>query len=376
MNRVAAGFGQDAAEAARAARDGLACAAADLVLLFLSRQLSDDAAAAAAAVNAELAPAHLIGCVAEGIIAGPHELERGPGAVVWAASLPGARIESFHAAPLAGDEVGVSGLPVLDEPALVLLFADAYTFPADHFLSELNELAPGTPVVGGIAVGKRYAGRLVRGGKVYEEGAVGAVLTGVDVQTVVAQGCRPIGRSAVITRAEGNVVFELAGEPALERLREDIASLPDEERALAAAGLMVGLVIDENRPDYERGDFLVRGLLGADEESGGIALGEQVRVGQTLQFHVRDEAAADEDLQEALSRVPDDAAGALLFTCNGRGSHMFSVRDHDAGALATVLRSDALAGFFCGGEIGPVGGRVFLHTFTATIAVFLAGQTG
>jgi small ligand-binding sensory domain FIST len=285
-------------------------------------------------------------------------------------------VTPFHASAVsAGDEVVVAGFPLVDEPSLVVLLVDPFTFPADDFLGELNELAPGTPVVGGVAVGGADRGTLVLDGEVHRDGAVGAVITGVDVHTVVSQGCRPIGRAAVITRSEGNVVYELAGEPALERLRADLSELPPEERRLAAGGLMAGLVIDENRPDYGRGDFLVRGLLGADDETGAIAIAEQVRIGQTLQFHVRDEASADEDLREALAALPRGAAGALLFTCNGRGTRMFSTPDHDARSLAGSLGNDALAGFFCGGEIGPVGGRVFLHAFTATIAVFLAGQT-
>jgi small ligand-binding sensory domain FIST len=177
----------------------------------------------------------------------------------------------------------------------------------------------------------------------------------------------------VITQADGNVVYELAGRPALERLREDIAASSPEEQALAARGLLAGLVIDENRPTYERGDYLMRGLLGADEESGAIAIGEQVRVGQTLRFHVRDARSADEDLRDALERsvAGEQAAGALLFTCNGRGTNMFPEPGHDARVVSEALRTRALAGFFCGGEIGPVGGQSFLHGFTATMAVFL-----
>jgi small ligand-binding sensory domain FIST len=208
---------------------------------------------------------------------------------------------------------------------------------------------------------------------VHAEGAVGAVVSGLPVLTVVSQGCRPIGREAVITRCEGNVVYELAGKPALERLRTEIAALSSEERALAAGGLLAGLVIDENRPEYDTGDFLMRGLLGADEASGVLALGDKARVGQTLRFFVRDAASAEADLRRALRGVLRRArpAGALLFTCNGRGTNMFPQPDHDARVVADALGTQALAGFFCGGEIGPVGGKAFLHGFTATLAVFL-----
>jgi small ligand-binding sensory domain FIST len=172
------------------------------------------------------------------------------------------------------------------------------------------------------------------------------------------------------------VIGQLAGKPAMERIGEVISALPERERELAAAGVLVGLVIDENRPEYERGDFLVRPIIGADRESGAIAIGELVRVGQTVRLQVRDAASADEDLREALRAQSqalgsDGAAGALLFTCNGRGSHMFDVPDHDAAAIEDSLGVPT-AGFFCAGEIGPVGGRNFLHGFTATMAVFPA----
>jgi small ligand-binding sensory domain FIST len=171
------------------------------------------------------------------------------------------------------------------------------------------------------------------------------------------------------------VVFELAGEPALERLKADLGTLTDEQQALAArGGVLAGLVIDENRSEYRRGDYLMRGLMGIDEENGALALGEPVRVGQTLRFHVRDARSADEDLRENLTGALEGerAAGALLFTCNGRGTNMFPTRDHDALAVGELLGAgDALAGFFCAGEIGPVGGKPFLHGFTATLAVFL-----
>jgi small ligand-binding sensory domain FIST len=241
-------------------------------------------------------------------------------------------------------------------------------------LERLNAERPGLPLVGGIATGAGGLGAqaLIVDEEVYDLGAAGAVLSGVRVTTLVSQGCAPIGHEAVITRAEGNIVLELAGQPALERLRRELARLPRERQLLAAQGLLTGLVIDENQPEYERGDFLIRGLLGADEEAGALLLGEQVRVGQTLRFHVRDAASADEDLREALAGLGEArAAGALLFTCNGRGTRMFPAPDHDARIVSEALGGPALAGFFCGGEIGPVGGRAFLHGFTATLAVFL-----
>jgi small ligand-binding sensory domain FIST len=366
-----------ATEAAREARGGaLGGAEVDLAFLFLSPAFLDEAEAAAEAVREDLAPRHLLGCVAEGVVARVRELEEGPAVAVWAGALPGAEIECFHVAAVQTDDgIAVAGFPELEDPALVTVLVDPFTFPAGPFLASLNERYERIPLVGGIAVGGQRPGAqaLILDDTVHAEGAVGAVVSGLPVLTVVSQGCRPIGREAVVTRCEGNVVSELAGMPALERLRREIAALSPEEQALAARGLLAGLVIDENRPEYDTGDFLMRGLLGADEATGALALGDSVRVGQTLRFFVRDATSADADLHQALGGAlrRGRPAGALLFACNGRGTNMFPERDHDARIVTETLGTQALAGFFCGGEIGPVGGKAFLHGFTATLAVFL-----
>ena len=364
-------------EAAREARDALGGAPVDLAFLFLSADHFAEAEEALTSLEDALAPAHALGCVAQGVVARDRELEDGPAVAVWAASLPDARIETFQSVALETDEgVAVTGIPTLDDADLVTLLVDPFTYPAGGFLSKLNEEEDSVPLVGGLAAGSGEPDTqaLFCDGEVLYEGAVGAVVRGVPVRTIVSQGCEPVGRDSVITHAEDNVVFELAGEPALERLKGDLGTLtPDQERSAAGGGVLAGLVIDENRADYRRGDYLMRGLVGVDEESGALAVGEAVRVGQTLRFHVRDAASADADLRENLSAAlnGERAAGALMFTCTGRGTSLFSGPDHDARAAAEVLGDDALAGFFCAGEIGPVGGKPFLHGFTATLAVFL-----
>jgi small ligand-binding sensory domain FIST len=203
---------------------------------------------------------------------------------------------------------------------------------------------------------------------------VGVALRGVDVRPCVSQGARPIGPEMVITAGEENVIEELASRPALERIKEAIAELDATERALAAKGLLLGIVIDPNQPEYERGDFLIRGLLDVDDQAGSVTVGERVRIGQTVRLQVRDGDSADADLRAVLDRqlreLRQPPAGTLLFTCNGRGAGMFGVADHDASALDYAFAGAPAAGFFCAGEIGPVGDRNFLHGFTATMAVF------
>jgi small ligand-binding sensory domain FIST len=368
-----------ARRAARDARDALGGAEVDLAFLFLSAEHSEEAEEALAAASEELDAANLLGCVAEGIVGRDRELEQGPGAAVWAAALPGSLIETFHAVAFETDEgVAVGGVPPLDDADLVTLLVDPFTFPASGFLAELTASEGEVPVVGGLASsgGGPEAQALFLDDEVLNDGAVGVVLRGVRVRTVVSQGCAPVGTDSVVTSAEENVVFELAGRPALERLQGELRTMGSEQQELAArGGLLAGLVIDENRSEYKRGDYLMRGLIDVDEDSGALTIGEPVRIGQTLRFHVRDAHSADEDLQEGLAHALDgqNAAGALLFTCNGRGTNMFPELDHDAQAAAEALGGDAVAGFFCAGEIGPVGGRPFLHGFTATLAIFLEG---
>ena len=258
----------------------------------------------------------------------------------------------------------------------LLLMADPFTFPADVLLERLGEDQPGKPVLGGMASGATRPGenRLLLGPTVHRAGAVALRLSGgVRVRSVVSQGCRPIGKPMVITKAQQNVVLELGGRPALEQLRELYETLPDQERRLLETGLQLGRVINEYQSDFTRGDFLIRNVLGWDSEAGAIAIGDFCRVGQTVQFHVRDAGAADDDLRELLATAKSDgaaAAGRLLFTCNGRGTRLFSQPDHDAGSIHDALGEIPLAGFFAHGEIGPIGGQNFLHGFTAALALF------
>lgn len=368
----AAAFAQAAAEAAT----GLAGAPADIAAVFAGGANVGHLEDGVAAVAEVLPTRALIGCGAQGVVGSGRELEQG-GVAVWAGSFPDARIEPFHvqARPHGDDSLAVTGVPDLDEAEAVIALVDPYSFPIEPMLVQLAQVHPGLPVVGGLAsVGGPGGAMLVGDGNVVADGAVGVTLAGVDLHACVSQGARPVGSEMVVTAAEGNVIYELASRPALERLHQAIADLSPSERMLAAQGILIGIVVDENKPDYERGDFLIRGLLGIDEEEKAITVGEQVRVGQTVRLQVRDAASADEDLRHALSEqsgaLAGDPAGALLFTCNGRGAHMFGTPDHDAGALDRALGGAPAAGFFCAGEIGPVGPRSFVHGFTATIAVF------
>lgn len=344
----------------------------DLVVCFASPHFAGAMDDMMNALRNVLDPAVLLGVTTVSVIGDAREIEDGPALSLFAASLPDSTITplalSVEETP---DGSAVVGWPELEgQPSTLLLFADPFSFPVDAFLRRLDEDRPGLAIIGGVASAADRPGgnRLVVDDRVVSTGAVGAFLDGVAVTSIVSQGCRPIGQPWLVTRADRSFVQELGGRPALERLQELAGSVSEEERELLRGGLHLGVVVDEHRTDFGRGDFLVRNLLGADRETGAVAVGEQVTVGQTVQFHVRDAAAADQDLRELLASR--SGRGALLFTCNGRGQRLFGVPDHDASVLDDLLGPIPAAGGFCAGEIGPVGGRNFLHGFTASIALF------
>jgi small ligand-binding sensory domain FIST len=347
----------------------------DLAVVFASAAHAGSLADVAAAVRGFLSPATLLGVTASSIIAGEREVEDAPSLALWAgafrtdAPLVPVRLDTVRT----DEGLAVVGLPAeaADGGRTLVLVPDPFTFPAEEFLVHAGHAVPTLRVVGGLASAGNRPGvnRLLLDDVEYTDGAVGVLLPpGVDVETVVSQGCRPIGDPMIVTRAEGNVLHELAGRPALERLAELVQSLPPDDRELAARGIHLGRVIDERKPSFERGDFVIRNVLGGDREAASIAVGDVVEVGSTVQFQVRDAASADEDLRALLAGRR--ASGALVFTCNGRGSHLFGHAGHDAELVSAVAGADGTAGMFCAGELGPIGGRSFLHGFTASVVLF------
>jgi small ligand-binding sensory domain FIST len=386
MGRFGDGLATDA-DLVRAAEEATAAALAplggiapDLVCAFVCGAAPDDVEAAFARISSLVGGATTLGCSAGGVIGDERAVEAASAVSVWAAVLPRTTVRTFHLEVMRTPEsLAVVGLPEhADESDLCLLLADPYSFPADGFVARFNDTSPGLPVAGGLASGLLGPGgtRLLVDGRVVDRGAVGALLRGpVTATTVVSQGCRPIGPTMVVTRAEGNVVLELAGVPAVTKLEEIVAELPADEQALASRGLHIGIAMDEYAEVHERGDFLIRGVLGVDEERDGLVVGDLVEVGRTVRFQVRDAQAAHDDLDAVLAGPallggPGLVEGALLFSCNGRGTNLFASADHDAVTLAEHFAHAPVAGFFAAGEIGPVGGRNYLHGFTASIVAF------
>lgn len=344
----------------------------DLAVLFVTGPHLGVLEDIASAVRRLLQPGTLVGCTAVSVLAGREEVEQVPGVALWAGST--GAVAAHHVDVVESPEgavlTGVDGAD-LEAAGTALLIADPATFPVASVLDTFAVSHPHLTVAGGVASagGGPGANRLVLDERLHDRGAV-LVLLGRDVPVdiVVSQGCGPVGQPYTVTRAERNMVIELAGRPALERVQETIAALGESDRAAAAKGLHMGIVVDEHKVDFDRGDFLVRNVLGADRANGAVAVGDVVEVGATVQLHVRDADSADADLRLLLDG--HEGEGALVFTCNGRGSALFGEPHHDAAVVAETVGTTAVAGMFCAGEVGPVGGRSFLHGFTAVTVIF------
>jgi len=327
---------------------------------------------------------HLIGCTGAGIIGADQEFEQKPAVSLLAGELPDAEVAPFH---LTEKDLEESTGPAywhfqLElEPGAgpnLLLFVDPFTTRAMQLVDALAEAYPQAPMIGGLASGAQQPGenRLFLDSEVFDEGAVGVGLTGrLALRAVVSQGCRPIGEPLTVTRAEKNIVFELAGRPPMKVLQEMLPQLPARDQKLARSALFLGRVINEYREEFSRGDFLIRNLIGSDPQSGALAVGDLMRTGQTVQFQVRDANTADEDLRQLLRKERQDLggnqpAGVLLFSCVGRGEGMYGAAHHDIKMVQESLGPVPAAGFFCNGEIGPVGQRPFIHGFTCVVGLF------
>jgi small ligand-binding sensory domain FIST len=378
----------DSDEAVRAVVAGVSAgldgARPDLVACFVSHHHGLAIETLGPRLAKELRAKVLIGCTGESIVGAEHEIERGAALAVLAGVLPGTSVRPFtvQAEPAGEGNVKFTALPMVHtaSQASIVILADPFTFPAHEFLERMNKEMPGVPAIGGMASGGQGPGQnmLFTHNGLVDGGAIGIVVEGdVEVRSIVSQGCRPVGKPFVVTGCKDNFVLKLSGKPALQALMETLQSLPTPDQKLMQRGPFLGLALDPTKSTFGRGDFLARGIVGLEKEIGAIAVADEgLRNGMTVQFLVRDAASAGEDL---VHMVRDNAGpiaapketGALVFSCNGRGSRMFQRPDHDIGCIRTGLETEVpTAGFFALGEIGPVAGRNFLHGFTASVALF------
>lgn len=372
-----------AADALIASARAVDLAEPDLAFVFFTAHHAPEADALLDRLTSELAPAALVGCSGEGVIGPDREIERAPAVSLLLAQLPGVNVHPFHIAGrpqwqelLTDENAFREHLGAGDQTRAILAFGDPFSTPTSAFLPAIDRNLPGVPVIGGMASAARQPGEnvLLYNDATVNEGLVGVSLSGpnLDVQTVVSQGCRPFGTTFVITRSKDNVIETLGGRPALQALRDAIMDMPPADRELLQNGLFVGRAISEYKDAFARGDFLVRNVLSVDNESGSISVGDYVRTGQTIQFHVRDAATATEDLNLMLApeRLTPAPAGGLLFSCNGRGCRLFDSPSHDIATTNRAMPQVPFAGFFAAGELGPVSSKNFIHGHTASFALF------
>ncbi|MCC5653097.1 FIST C-terminal domain-containing protein [Nostoc sp. XA013] len=372
-------------------------APADLGLVFISSAFASEYSRLLPLLTEKLSVPVLIGCSGGGVIGTTvsgetQELEAEPAISLTLAHLPGVKVQVFH---VVAEElpdldsspdawVDLIGVPASPTPQFILL-SSSFASGINDLLQGLDFAYPGSVIVGGQASGGGMGGRVAlfcndtEGEKcqsLYREGTVGIALTGnIVLETIVAQGCRPIGKPLQVTKADRNIILELDEQVPLVVLRDLIASLSEQERTLAQHSLFVGVAMDEFKLALQQGDFLIRGILGVDPAAGAIAIGDRVRPGQRLQFHLRDAQASAEDLELLLQSYQTQresepsAVAALMFACLGRGEGLYGKPNFDSELFRRYLSDIPVGGFFCGGEIGPVAGRTFLHAYTSAFGI-------
>lgn len=343
----------------------------DLLVVFLDSSHTGSIEDIAGALRQLLSPRVMIGSTACGVIGQTSEVEDAPAISVWAAT-------GIDATPIridAGQLEPGGGWPNANSTGIdMVILADPFTTAVDEVLTSAAHEVPNHRIHGGLSSAARGPGgnRLLLDGAIFTDGAVGVALgTGLR-RSVVSQGCRPLDNAYTVTGCAGNVITELASQRPLDVLERIAREASPEDQRLLAAGIHVGLVVNEAQvDDFGRGDFLIRSVLGADPATGAIAIGAEVEVGTTVQFHVRDAESASDDLVGRLGSLDGgDAIATLTFTCNGRGLHLFGFSGHDAEIIHASTGAQASAGMFCAGEFGPVGAANHMHAFTASTIVF------
>jgi small ligand-binding sensory domain FIST len=323
----------------------------------------------------------IVGCSGVGLIGPGREAEGTSGFSLLALNLPDTQLIPFSfsrtSAPGWDDADAWRAAAGGENADAWMLLADPTAVPAEQWLTTWQRAFPDTPCFGGLASGGSEIEEMFafRDRELLDGGGVALGFRGgVKIHTLVSQGCRPIGEALPVTGVEENIIQSLGSRPAWRILDDAFQSLTLDEKAGAKGNLFAGLAMTEYREEFHRGDFLIRNILGADQESGAVAVAAFPRVGQTVQYQLRDAATADEDLThlaDAMRRVGVKPFASLLFSCGGRGRGLFGVPNHDAAVLAEAFRSHPSAGFFCNGEIGPVGGKNFVHGYTASAALFV-----
>lgn len=383
----------------------LGTSTADLGLVFISSAFTSEYSRLMPLLKEHLPETIIIGCSGGGIVGmndewKPEEIEQQTAISLSLAHLPEVAIKAFH---ISAEELpdldsspdrwcNLIGVPTVDEPQFII-FADSFSARINDLLQGLDYAYPNSSKVGGLTssgINGQNAGLFCEN-SLYQEGAIGVSLSGkIILETIVAQGCRPIGQPYRVTEGERNIVLKLeelvssdqilsdgVKQSPLEALQKLVQNLDVKDRKLAENSLFVGIVRDEFKENLEQGDFLIRNLIGVDPKAGAIAIGDRVRTGQRIQFHLRDAHTSAEDLEILLQRYQKEVglevtatnnATALMFSCLGRGEVLYGKPNFDSRLFSSYLNIP-ISGFFCNGEIGPVGGSTFLHGYTSVFAI-------
>ncbi|MBD2150322.1 FIST C-terminal domain-containing protein [Pseudanabaena sp. FACHB-1277] len=370
----------------------------DLGFLFVSTAFASDYPRLLPLLAEKLAIKNLIGCSGGGIVGNTQEFEDKPAIALLIGHLPKAECKIFH--------IGDHQLPDLDSPpdrweAITMvdpstnpnfvLLGDPFSFPISDLIQGLDFAYPNAVKVGGLASsGGMGANALFcfhdyNHYKLYRTGLLGVAIWGdVVIDPVVAQGCRPIGKIFQVSECERNLILGLEGKPPLTLLQDTVGDLSQSDRELAQHSLFIGVVMNEFKANPSQGDFLIRNIIGVDPRSGAIAVGDRIRPGQRVQLHLRDSKASAEDINEALVNYTNQLSleapntspsAALMFACMGRGERLYGRPNFDVSLLQKHLGEQyagliPAGGFFCSGEIGPVGGTTFLHGYTSVLGIF------
>jgi len=356
-----------------------------LTIIFVSPHYGGDIEKIPELIRERLSPGILFGCTGGGIIGAGEEVEQQPAFSITCAHLPEVEIQTIYSDTMnlpdqdSSPRIWREWLNLPQEKAPQFLFlADPFSFHGEEFLSGIDFAYSASKKVGGLASGARQPGgnRLFLDQEIYDKGLIGLALCGnIQLDTIVAQGCRPIGAPMNITKCDRQLIRELDGRPPMEILQEIYDTLNEKDRELLQTSLFLGIEMDPMNDNPKQGDFLIRNLMGADRETGGISIGALLREGQLVQFHLRDKGMSSEDLNMVLTRYQEEndyqsAEGALLFSCLGRGQYLYGKPNHDSNLFQEKLGEMPLGGFFCNGEIGPVGSSTFLHGYTSSFGIF------
>ena len=357
----------------------------DLTVIFVSPDFHSSYPEIPGLIRKQINPGILIGCSGGGIIGAGNEVEGESAFSMTRTNMPGVTIKPFYSDAMklpdqdTGPGVWREWLGVeSDPPPHFILLADPFSFRGEEFLQGLDFAYPHSVKIGGLASGSHSAGGniLYVDQETHSQGAVGVALSGnIAVDTIVAQGCRPTGKLHTITKCSNTFLQELNGRPTLEVLEELVENASNEDRKLIQSSLFLGIEMNPLGDEPKQGDFLIRNIIGLDKGSGAISIGALLREGQLVQFHLRDNITSAEDLNMLLLQYTQkdfsgNASGALLFSCLGRGKHLYGKVNHDTDLFGSKLNNIPLGGFFCNGEIGPVGKTTYLHGYTSSFGIF------